>query len=139
MIQRIQTAYLGVAAVLLIVAAASLNRTDASEEPLLMAAMLMTAVLSVVALVAVFLYNDRRKQAMVTHWSRIGAMLVLMGIALYFGTGPTEAASQDSVSIEVQPILIASLAVAVAMALLFLALAAIRKDIELVESMDRIR
>ena len=140
MIQRIQTVYLVAAAVLLVVSAWFLNRAEATAEPLLMAAMLMATVLAVTSLIAVLLFKDRRTQAMVTHWSRIGAMLELAAIALFFATVGADASSGEGGSAAGgQAILIATLSAAIALALLFLALSAIRKDIELIESMDRIR
>lgn len=136
MIQRIQTLYLGVAAVMLIVAASALSRVGAGSEPVGLAGIMMAGALAVVSLASVFLYRHRGRQRRVVRWIELGGFLLLLSIVLYVWTANRLA---DIISGEADALLIAALASVVGLWLLYLADRAIKKDILLVKSMDRIR
>jgi hypothetical protein len=136
MIQRIQTLYLGVATVMLIVAAASLGRAGAGTEPVLMTGVIIAAVLAAVSLGTVFLYGNRGRQRKMVRAVEAGCVVLLVAIALevFLEDGLAEILSRSGGGL-----VVASIAALVALGLLHFAGRAIKKDIDLVKSMDRIR
>ena len=136
MIQRIQTVYLALAAVLLAVTAFSASMVSDSE-PIAIAATIIAAAVGLSALVTIFLFKRRVRQFQVVGWVVIGSYVVLIALALWIFTGGrletlTAADNMNDVVIAGASALLASI-------LLFLSKRAIKKDIDLVKSMDRIR
>ncbi len=138
MIQRVQTLYLGVAAVMFIVVAAAMNRTGAGAEPVAMAvaAMLIAGLLAVVSLGSVFLFTNRTRQRQVVRWTRHGCLILLLSLGLLIFTDDRTGAVLSAGD---GHLVVATLASLVALGLLQLAYSAVKKDILLVKSMDRIR
>lgn len=136
MIQRIQTLYLGVAAVMLIVAASSLSSADAGSHPVGMAGIMLAGILAVISLASVFLFGNRARQRRVVRWTELGGFLLLLAIVLHIWT---DNRLSDMLSGKADGLAIATLASLVGLWLLFLADRAIKKDILLVKSMDRVR
>ena len=134
MIQRIQTIYLGVAAVMLVVAAAATNR--ATGDAMGMTITGIGVLLAVISLGAIFLYSNRARQRQIVRWTELSCLALMHGVFLVaFLTDRLQA----MLSGEADSLVVASVACLVALGLLHMAASAIQKDILLVRSMDRIR
>ena len=136
MIQRIQTIYLTVAAVLLGFCALSVNSVGGAE-PIATAAILIAGLLAVISVIAIFMYGQRGRQKKVVRWLGIGSILLVIALGLWIlGDGRYDALAAndllDGAFAGVGSAVVGGL-------LLFLARRSIEKDIELVKSMDRIR
>lgn len=136
MIQRLQTLYLAAAATLLVAFvalgdlwAAGLSETTAWLSPIAAGIAVLT---SIIALVALALFKDRKRQrqiVFVAQWFDL-ALVVIVLVGLYL----TANAGGD-----VTGRYLISLAPVVAYVLLRMARQRITKDIDLVKSMDRLR
>jgi hypothetical protein len=136
MIQRIQTVYFGVAAVMFIVVAATMNRTSAETEPMAMAIMLIAGLLAIASLWSIFLFGDRGRQRQIVRWIRLGCLPLMIAIGLFAFSGSQ---MMDALTDHGGELLVSSLGALVGLGLLQLGAIAIKRDIALVKSMDRIR
>jgi hypothetical protein len=138
MIQRIQSVYLLVGSVLLLVMMFFDSLAESTAAALLswyIPTVLVTAGLAAAAaLVAILLYKDRPKQSKVV----LGAQLLVLVcmIALY---GGIYLAGDSLLVIESVEHALLLLLPILAYIQFFLARSSIRKDIELIKSMDRLR
>jgi hypothetical protein len=151
MIQRIQSVYLLVAAgvlglflglvdswgPLVDAAAAGSSVGDATHGPARTAVLVVAGLVAAAALVAVFLYRDRGRQGMLVG----GAMIVdlMLSLAMMAAVGYTLFGADAAVSEGFW--LQACVALIPVATYLFLHLArrGVRKDVELIRSMDRLR
>lgn len=136
MIQRVQTLYLGVASIVFIVAAAAMNRGNPGGDPLATAVMIIAGLLSVTSLGSVFFFANRVKQRQIVRWARLGGVALFLSLGLLVFTAGRIGAVLAGKDVD---LIVAVFGSGVALGLIFLAEAAIRRDIRLVKSMDRIR
>jgi len=138
MIQRVQTLYLAVAAVLLVVVTAAMNRANVGTEPMVVevGAMLIAGFLAVVSLGSVFLFANRTRQAQVVRWTRLGCLVLLLSLGLLIFAGDRTAAMLSG---EDGDLIVATIGSLLTLGLLHLASSAVKRDIQLIKSMDRIR
>ena len=138
MIQRVQTLYLAVAAVLLVVVTAAMNRANAGTEPMVVevGAMLIAGFLAVVSLGSVFLFANRTRQAQVVRWTRLGCLVLLLSLGLLIFAGDRTAAMLSG---EDGDLIVATIGSLLTLGFLHLASSAVKRDIQLIKSMDRIR
>ncbi len=136
MIQRVQTLYLGVASVMFVVAASAMSRANPGAEPVATAGTMIASLLAAVSLISVFLFANRPRQRQIVRWVGLAGIVLLLFLGLLVF-------SADRIGVvlagEDGNLIVALLGSGVALVLLFLAEAAIKKDIRLVKSMDRIR
>lgn len=141
MIQRIQSIYLLIGAIAL---ACLLFFGDlwagpaAAQHPWFAPVLLIAAGLAImIALVAIFLYKDRRRQRGVVAWAQLFTLItfivLLIGVFIGNASGSVDATGSAS---EYTIVLIIPL---VAYVLFYLARRGIERDIALVRSMDRLR
>lgn len=139
MIQRIQTVYLAVAALLLGAApfAGAIDTQPASALSWFVPGVGLTVALAfVAAIVSIFLFSNRRRQRLVVILSQF---FVVLAVGIGFAARKTAgAAGVDSIGLTSEGWAVLAFP-AVAYVLLWLARRAIDKDTELVRSMDRIR
>ena len=136
MIQRKQTIYLGVAAVLLIVATTSLARANPSGEPVYLATQILAAGMALVCLGSIFLYGQRERQYKVVVWARAACLLIVAAIGAQAYLSGQYA---DVLALNADDLTMAALATLVSTGLVHAAAKAVKRDILLVASMDRIR
>jgi hypothetical protein len=139
MIQRIQSIYLllGAVSLIAIMFIDSLGASAAAESmPWFVPAVPLTAGLAAaLALAAIFLYGSRPKQVSTV---RGGQVLTLLCMVVLYGGLILESSTEFFPPGESGQVLLLLLPI-VAYVTLYLARRAIRKDIELVKSMDRLR
>lgn len=137
MIQRIQTVYLGMATVMFIVVASTILRSTVSGfEGVFVGASSGAGLVALMAFASVFLYGRRAVQRNVTVGARaLGVAVLAVELYAYFDAYPLDALIKR----EADSLAVAVLATLVGLALLNLAARAIRRDILLIKSMDRIR
>ena len=136
MIQRIQTIYLGVTAVMLFVVAAAMDLAGASTDIVLMIGVVAGGAMALVSLGSVFLFSNRPKQRLVVRGIQFGCLVPLLAVGYtLFARGKLDVTS----SAKDGALLVAAIACFVALWLLRRAALAIKKDILLIKSMDRIR
>jgi hypothetical protein len=150
-IQRIQTVYLLVAAgvlglflglvdfwgPLVDAAAAGSSAGDASPGPARTAVLVVAGLVAAAALVAVFLYRDRDRQGMVVGGTMIADLM--LSLAMMAAVGYTLLGAADPLSERSWPQACVALIPVAPHRLLHLARRGVRKDVELIRSMDRLR
>ena len=141
MIQRIQSVYLFFGALLLtlvvIFSNAWMGTVVALHTLLPLVVYALSAVGGFIGFAAVFLYKDRKMQAKliaVVQWLALALVLVLVAALGMFSFGSEQSAPAPSAMTY-----LVLLTPAAAYILFSLARRAVRKDIELVRSMDRLR
>jgi len=121
-----------------IVVAAAMSRANTGGEPMAMAvaAMLIAGFLAVVSLGSVFLFTNRTRQGRILRWTRTGclALLLCLGLLIFTGGGIGATLSEED-----GELIVAMVGSLVALGLLHMASLAVKKDIQLIKSMDRIR
>jgi hypothetical protein len=136
MIQRIQTLHLGGATVVFAVVAAALARVSLTDSSVVEVGVVLAGATALASLGAVFLFSNRRRQRQVVLVTRFVAFAVVIAIGW-------SAASSDAITAviarEADGLVVALVAALVGHWLLALAAKAIRRDIVLIKSMDRIR
>ena len=141
MIQRIQSVYLFFGALLLALVVVFSNAWTspvvALHTSLPWVVYALSAVGGLIGFVAVFLYKDRKMQAQaiaVARWLDLALILVLVAALGMFSFGSEQSTLPSSAMTYVVLLMPAA-----AYILFSLARRAVRKDIELVRSMDRLR
>ena len=141
MIQRIQSVYLFFGALLLALVVVFSNAwastVAALHTSLPWVVYALSAVGGLIGFVAVFLYKDRKMQARsiaVAQWLDLAVILVLVAALLMFSVGSEQNALPSSAMTYVVLLMPAA-----AYILFSLARRAVRNDIEIVRSMDRLR
>ncbi|MFV1980471.1 MAG: DUF4293 family protein, partial [Rhodothermia bacterium] len=112
------------------------SSTGAEPVAMAVATMLIAGLLAVVALGSVFLFANRARQRQVVRWTRHGCLILLLSLGLLIITDDRTGAVLSAGDGD---LVVATLASLVALGLLQLAYSAVKKDILLVKSMDRIR
>lgn len=141
MIQRIQSIYLLVGAIALaclLLFDDIWSGPEAEQHTWFAPALLTAAGLSaLIALVAIFLYKDRRRQRGVVVWAQLLALItfIVLLIGLTFGDASSEASAPGYATEYAVAVLIPM----VAYVLFYLARRAIDRDIALIRSMNRLR
>lgn len=141
MIQRIQSVYLFFGALLLALVVVFSNAWTSTvvalHTSLPWVVYALSAVGGLIGFVAVFLYKDRKMQAQaiaVAQWLDLALILVLVAALGMFSFGSEQSTLPSSAMTYVVLLMPAA-----AYILFSLARRAVRKDIELVRSMDRLR
>ena len=142
MIQRIQSVYLFFGALLLALVVVFSNAWTSTvvalHTSLPWVVYALSAVGGLIGFVAVFLYKDRKMQAQaiaVAQWLDLALILVLVAALGMFSFGGSQQSTLPSSAMTYVVLLMP----AAAYILFSLARRAVRKDIELVRSMDRLR
>ena len=121
---------------ILIVAAMAFRREAADVVSIVFYMQFATAALAAISLASVFAYKNRRRQRHIVGWTRALCAITLLAVAVHwYLSGLYRIAGSDKAS----DLVVATVALVVTIALLRVAELAIKKDIALIVSMDRIR